>query len=134
MIAVDSSVVVAGFASWHEAHVPTRAALTRKPRLPAHVALEAYSVLTRLPPPHRFAAALVETLLAAHFSEPPLTLPGRQQTALIELAVEAGVTGGAIYDALVAATAKHAGATLLTRDRRARAIYEVVGVNFELVA
>ena len=134
MIAVDSSVVVAGFASWHDAHAPAREALGRKPRLPAHVALESFSVLTRLPPPHRFAAGLVEALLAAHFPEPPLGLPGRQQTALIQLAVKAGVTGGAIYDALVAATAKQAGATLLTRDKRARTIYEVVGVSFEFVA
>lgn len=41
--------------------------------------------------------------------------------------------GGATYDALVGATAKHAGATLLTRDRRAVAIYEVVGATYELV-
>ena len=133
MIAVDSSIVVAGFASWHEAHVPARAALARQPRLPAHVALEVYSVLTRLPPPHRFAPRLVAELLTAHFPEAPLTLPGRQQTALIEIALEAEVTGGAIYDALVAATAKHAGDTLLTRDKRARTIYEAVGVDFDFV-
>ena len=102
--------------------------------MPAHVALETFSVLTRLPPPHRFAAGLVEALLAAHFPEPPLVLPGDQQTSLIKLAAEAGVTGGAIYDALVAATAKHSGATLLTRDLRARSIYELVGVSFEFVS
>lgn len=133
MIAVDSSVVVAGFASWHDHHAAARGALARKPRLPAHVALEAFSVLTRLPPPHRFDAKLVGELLAAHFPDTPLTLPGRQQKALIELAVEAGVTGGSIYDALVASTAKHAGATLLTRDRRARPVYELVGVSFDFV-
>ena len=133
MIAVDTSVVVAGLASWHEAHSATRTALARQPRLPAHVALETYSVLTRLPPPHRFPPNLVGDLLAAHFPGAPLTLPGRQQASLIALAIESGVTGGAIYDALVAATAKHAGATLLTRDLRAIPIYERVGAVFELV-
>ncbi len=133
MIAVDTSVVVAGFASWHEAHPDARAALARQPLLPAHVAIESYSVLTRLPPPHRFARRLVGELLAAHFPEPLLILPGRQQASLIELAIEAKVTGGAIYDALVAATAKHAGATLLTRDRRAISVYELVGASFEFV-
>ncbi|HEX2798109.1 MAG TPA: VapC toxin family PIN domain ribonuclease, partial [Thermoanaerobaculia bacterium] len=41
--------------------------------------------------------------------------------------------GGAVYDALVAETARHAGATLLTRDRRAIAVYEKIGVTYELV-
>jgi len=43
--------VVAGFASWHEGHRSAAAALARKPRVPAHVLVETYSVLTRLPPP-----------------------------------------------------------------------------------
>ena len=133
MIAADTSVVVAGFASWHEAHAPARAALAKQPRIPAHVALESYSVLTRLPPPHRFAPRLAGELLATQFRDLMLTLPARQQQSLIAFAIEAGITGGAIYDALVAATAKHAGATLLTRDRRAIPTYELVGASFEFV-
>ena len=43
------------------------------------------------------------------------------------------MAGGAIYDALIAWTAKRAGATLLTRDRRAVRVYEAVGVRFDLV-
>jgi predicted nucleic acid-binding protein len=42
--------------------------------------------------------------------------------------------GGSIYDALIAATARHAGATLLTRDERARSVYERMQVAFELVS
>jgi hypothetical protein len=34
---------------------------------------------------------------------------------------------------LIAATAGRAGATLLSRDRRAAATYEVMGVDYELV-
>ncbi|MBM3750806.1 MAG: type II toxin-antitoxin system VapC family toxin [Acidimicrobiia bacterium] len=36
MIAVDSSVVVAAFASWHEGHTSAVAVLARSPRIPAH--------------------------------------------------------------------------------------------------
>jgi predicted nucleic acid-binding protein len=39
----------------------------------------------------------------------------------------------AIYDALIAATARHAGATLLTRDERARSVYDRMKVRYELV-
>jgi hypothetical protein len=35
MIAVDTSVVVAAFASWHEGHSGAAAALARRPRVPA---------------------------------------------------------------------------------------------------
>jgi AbrB family looped-hinge helix DNA binding protein len=81
VIAVDTSVVVAGFASWHEAH-RSAAALARQPRVPAHVLVEAYSVLTRLPPPHRAPARLVATFLAERFREAPLALPARAHREL----------------------------------------------------
>jgi predicted nucleic acid-binding protein len=133
MIAVDTSVVVAAFASWHEGHTAAAAVLARKPRVPAHVLVEAYSVLTRLPSPHRASADLVTDFLARRFREAPLTLPARAHTVLLEAASLAGVVGGSIYDALIAATVKHAGATLLTRDQRARSVYEQIGVRHELV-
>jgi predicted nucleic acid-binding protein len=131
--AVDTSVVVAGFAAWHEAHAPAAAALAKRPRIPAHVLAESFSVLTRLPPPHRAAAGLVAAFLGARFTDPPLVLPASEHRTLIEKAVAAGLTGGAIYDALIAATARTAGATLLTRDARARAVYDRMGVHYERV-
>jgi len=133
VIALDTSVVVAAFASWHEAHAQAVAQLVRQPRLPAHVALETYSVLTRLPPPHRAPAEIVDAFLSATFPHPTLSLPGGAQRALVKLAARVGLTGGAIYDLLIGATAKQARATLLTRDRRALAAYEAVGVSFELL-
>jgi predicted nucleic acid-binding protein len=133
VIAVDTSVVVAGFASWHEGHASAAAALARNPRLPAHVLLETYSVLTRLPPPHRASAGLVAAFLAGRFRERPLVLPGPQQARLVERAAEAGIVGGSIHDALIAATVRHAGGRLLTRDRRAASTYERVGVEYELI-
>ena len=76
MIAVDTSVVVAAFASWHQGHTSATAALARRPRVPAHVLLETYSVLTRLPPPHRAPAGLVAAFLAERFTAPPRRAPG----------------------------------------------------------
>jgi predicted nucleic acid-binding protein len=134
LIAVDTSVVVAAFASWHEGHASAVSALARRPRLPAHVAVEAFSVLTRLPPPHRAPADLVERFLRERFPEPLLPLPAEAHRALLSLAVRAGLAGGAIYDALVAVTAKRASASLLTRDRRAAPTYEAVGVRYELLS
>lgn len=133
MIAVDTSVVVAAFASWHEGHQRAAEALGRKPRVPAHVLIETYSVLTRLPPPHRAPIDVVSAFLAQRFPDAPLTLPGRAHVQLLQLAARENLAGGAIYDALIAATARHAGATLLTRDRRARVVYEHVGVRLELL-
>jgi predicted nucleic acid-binding protein len=45
----------------------------------------------------------------------------------------AGRSGAAIYDAQIAATAKHHGLKLLSRDRRAAATYDAIGVDYELV-
>ncbi len=134
MIAVDTSVLVAAFASWHEGHASGVAALARRPRVPAHVLIETYSVLTRLPAPHRAPAALVVAFLRERFSEPPLTLPARAHMSLVEQAAVQGMAGGSIHDALIAATARHARARLLTRDRRAAATYERLGTDFELLA
>jgi predicted nucleic acid-binding protein len=134
VIAVDTSVVVAAFATWHEGHASAAAALARNPRVPAHVLLEAYSVLTRLPPPHRAPAPLVAAFLAERFRGAPLALPPREHLRLVERAAAAGVVGGGIHDALIAAAALHARARLVTRDRRAVATYERLGAEYEILA
>jgi predicted nucleic acid-binding protein len=133
LIALDTSVVVAAFASWHEGHASAIATLARRPRLPAHVFVEAYSVLTRLPPPHRAPPDVAAAFLRERFPGTPLSLPSASQRDLVDFAARSGMLGGAIYDALVAATARRASATLFTRDRRAIPIYEAVGVQYELL-
>jgi predicted nucleic acid-binding protein len=134
VIAADTSVVVAAFATWHEGHASAVAAMRRhEPRLPAHVGLESFSVLTRLPPPHRARPEIVAAFLRARFPADPLTLPGGAHEDLIREATAAGLIGGAVYDALVAATARHAGATLISRDRRAVRVYKALGVKYELL-
>ena len=75
----------------------------------------------------------VATFLLKRFPDAPLVLPPRAYADPIAAAAVEGVAGGAIYDALIAATVRHAGATLLTRDQRARRVYERMKVSHELV-
>lgn len=134
MIAPDTSVLVAGFATWHEGHESATRALNRGVHLVAHTTVETYSVLTRLPSPHRVTPAAVHTYLTDLASgDCYLTLDAIAHHDLIDRLAERNVTGGATYDALVGLTAKAAGATLLTRDLRAVRTYERLRVEYELV-
>lgn len=133
MKAVDTSVVVAAFATWHEGHEAAVQALAQSPRIPAHVLIETFSVLTRLPPPHRAPPAVVWQFLSARFPDAALTLSGEAHHALIASAAQDRTAGGAIYDALIGATALAHGATLLTRDHRAKATYDRLGVRCAFV-
>ena len=74
MKAPDTSVVIAAFASWHENHEAARRTLDAGVRPIEHCALETYSVLTRLPPPHRTSGAVVRDFLATRFPPPFLRL------------------------------------------------------------
>jgi predicted nucleic acid-binding protein len=132
--AADTSLVVAAFASWHENHDGARRALDRGLRLIEHCALETYSVLTRLPFPHRTAGAVVRGFLEARFPEPFLRLDTRAYKRFVVGLTDHGVTGGAAYDALVAATAAGCDAELVTCDRRALPIYERYGVRSRLLS
>jgi predicted nucleic acid-binding protein len=53
---------------------------------------------------------------------------------LLDVAAAERIAGGALYDAVVAATAREAGATLITLDRRAVPTYQLLGVGYRLVA
>lgn len=66
-------------------------------------------------------------------SLPHVQLPPAEYMPLLKRFAGTGRPGGAIYDAQIAATAKHHGLTLLSRDRRAAVVYEVVGVDYELI-
>lgn len=133
MRAADTSLIVAAFASWHESHEGARRALDDGLLLIEHCALETYSVLTRLPPPHRTSAAVVRDFLTARFPQPFLRLNEQASKDFILGLPEHGVTGGAAYDALVAATAAGCNADLVTCDRRALPIYERYGVRTQLL-
>lgn len=134
MNAVDTSVAVAAALPWHESHGAARSALPG-PRTPllAQVAVETYSVLTRLPPPQRVPTSVARDYLHETFAFPPLVLGPDGYRRLLDLAADESIAGGALYDALVAATAREAGATLLTLDRRAVMIYQLLRVDYRLV-
>lgn len=129
MRAADTSLVVAAFASWHEHHNAARLALDGGLRLVEHCALETYSVLTRLPPPHRVAGPVARDFLAARFSQPFLRLGDQAYRKFLLELPECGIAGGSAYDALVAATAAAHGVELVTCDRRASPVYERYGVR-----
>ncbi|OGA22544.1 MAG: hypothetical protein A3I02_15130 [Betaproteobacteria bacterium RIFCSPLOWO2_02_FULL_67_26] len=133
MKAADTSLVIAAFASWHESHEAARRALDGGLRLIEHCALETYSVLTRLPPPHRTSSGVVRGFLTARFPQPFLRLSEQAYKAFILGLPDHGVTGGAAYDALVAATAAGCNAELFTCDRRALPIYERYGIRTRLL-
>ena len=99
----------------------------------APVAAETYSVLTRLPGAQRLSAATAHAYLTETFSQPPVTLSASGFARLLDRVRDAGITGGSVYDAVVAATAAEAGATLLSLDRRAARTYEAIGAEYELV-
>jgi predicted nucleic acid-binding protein len=131
MKAADSSVVVAAFASWHEHHVIARKAMTSRPRLVAHAALESYSVLTRLPPPHRAQPSIVHSFITERFTDPFLTLSETGYQELLATVAASHILGGPTYDALIAFTAAEHQATLMSLDQRAAATYEAIGVTVE---
>lgn len=129
----DTSVLVPAILSWHPDHDTSRRAIDGAvTQIPAHVLLEAYSVLTRLPAPHRISPEAAATAVAGVGLD-PLTLPGDRHRDLVVDLARRGLRGGTVYDALVGAVAVHHDLILLTRDRRARATYDVVGVRYSLV-
>lgn len=134
MITVDTSVALPAFATWHEHHGVAFPALERATRLVAHVGLETLSVLTRLPAPHRVEPSVALRLLETWFPDRPLTLNAMDNKRLLTVLVDAGVSGGAMYDGLVGFTAARTGHRLLTLDRRAAPTYDRLGVDYELLA
>lgn len=116
---------------WHEAHVASKAAASGA-HIPAHALLECYSVLTRLPQP--LASEDAGALLGARFATDHILVPTPElQASVVERCASLGISGGAVYDALIAMTAKAEGVLLLTRDRRASGTYERIGVDFRSI-
>ena len=131
---VDTSVAIALVSGDHPFHAVTLDHLAGMTLgLSGHAAFETFSVLTRMPPPNRRPPEVISALLAANFPQNRFLSP--TATALLLLGLPGvGLSGGSVYDALVAAAAKEHGHTLLTRDRRALNTYQRVGVTFELLS
>jgi len=119
---LDTNCLVAVVCSWHGHHEATRREIERryaageKLVLAAHSLAEAFSVLTRLPEPHRLSPEDAFALIEANWGETRLTwLTGSDYRATLRHCVESSIGGGAVYDALIAACARKARvATLVT--------------------
>ena len=105
----------------------------REVALAGHAAIETYSVLTRLPGDLRVEPRDAARLLAERFSS-PLLLAEKTTRRLVDTLARADVSGGAVYDALVAMAAVEHDADLGTRDARARATYDSVGARVVIAA
>lgn len=129
MIAIDSSVAVPALSAGHPDHVAAHALVAaERPSMPAHAALETYAVLTRLPAPVGLSPETASQVVLANFGDRLLHPKARTVKGLIAELAGASIGGGAVYDALIAVTARDAGATLVTNDRRAKGMYERLDV------
>jgi predicted nucleic acid-binding protein len=115
---------VAAVCAWHRHHAATRREIERRDAageklvLAAHSLAEAFSVLTRLPEPHRLRSDDALALIEANWGETRLVaLAATDYRAALRRCRDAGIGGGAVYDALIAACARKARvATLVTWD------------------
>ena len=129
ILLLDTSSAIALIIDVHEGHEATfQAVRGHILGLAGHAWFETYSVLTRLSIGLRLSPAAAHRLLAQDF---PATvfLSGAAMVDLIEEIAQQGIAGGAVYDALVAIAAREHRLPLVSRDRRARPVYEALGVD-----
>lgn len=130
-VLVDTSAAVAFIVDDHRLHESVVASLTgRSCGLAGHAAFETFSVLTRMPPPARRSPAVIARILKTDFPRTRF-LSSERAAALLESLDTHGITGGAVYDALVGAAALEHGLPLMTLDRRAAGTYRELGVEIE---
>jgi predicted nucleic acid-binding protein len=129
----DTSVVIAGLSAWHEQHATARKGLAAVEWLPAHVLAESVSVLSRLP--NGFAVPLIDAVATVRRVAEGRVRQLRGDRYLLAFGAvgSAGLGGGAVYDAIIGATAREHEATLLTLDHRAQRTYQAVGAAFEIL-
>ena len=132
--ALDTTVVIAALSPWHESHETAQAACGPEARIPSHVLLEAYSVLTRAPEPFRVLPALAAEILSRSWEGRVLAPPVSAMNEFPVVLARAGVSGGATYDGLVALTARSHELTLLSLDRRAERTYNALGVEHRFIS
>ncbi len=133
MIAADASVLVPALLANHEFHESCHESAGLVDVAVGHALVETYAVLTRLPQPYTVPPVQASAALRSYSSD-VLALPGDEIADAIDRFVSARASGGASYDALIAVTAAHHGASLLTRDERAAEVYERLGTDVMWVA
>jgi predicted nucleic acid-binding protein len=124
--ALDTSLLIAALQSWHSEHDRCARALNRALDhppviVPLHALLETYSVLTRLPRRIRLAPAQAFELLdrTLRGKAEIVEMSGGEGLRMLETLRDGDITGGAVYDAVIAESAFRAGArSLLTLNRQ----------------
>jgi predicted nucleic acid-binding protein len=109
----DTSCMIAAVCSWHEYHeaaareIESRLTGRAKMIVAAPALVEAYAVLTRLPPPHRLSPQTALTLLDSNFLKlgAVVALNAKSYKTLLLHAPKNGVAGGRTYDAVIGACA-----------------------------
>ncbi|HEX5927366.1 MAG TPA: PIN domain-containing protein [Baekduia sp.] len=128
-LALDTSVAIPLLVATHREHAAVvRWCDGRDVALSGPAVAETYSVLTRLPGDLRVLPEDAARLLRERFSA-PLVLSRKAAAKLPDTLGALEISGGAVYDALVALAAAEHGAQLATRDGRARTTYEAVGAR-----
>jgi predicted nucleic acid-binding protein len=134
VVLLDTSTAIALVVEDHEAHSRTLNALRgRRLGLAGHAWFEAYSVLTRLPPGLRLSPTNALRVLTGNFPASAF-LGETEASALGQELASLGISGGAVYDALVGAAVRQHGRRLASRDGRALPIYEALGAEIEAIA
>lgn len=137
---MDTNVIVAALLAWHEHHPRASSALREALTdadvvIPAPALVEAFSVMTRLPAPHRLSPRDTHTLLQDNFRDQArvVSLDARGLWRWLGGWADQGVSGGRTFDAHIVACAREAGAasvlTFNTRDFQA-----LVGDDLDVVA
>jgi predicted nucleic acid-binding protein len=134
VVLLDTSAAIALLVEDHEAHAVTLEGVRgRLLGLSGHAWFETYSVLTRLPGAQRRSPADALRLLDHNFRASAF-LGDAESVELGREIARLGVSGGAVYDALVGAAARQHGRRLVSSDARARPVYEALGVDLEVIS
>jgi predicted nucleic acid-binding protein len=133
-VLLDTSAALPFLLRGHAAHPSTHAALDgHRLGLAGHAAIETYSVITRLPGLERVSPAVAVQMLRHNFPH-TVHLSAKRSASLLSTLASSTISGGASYDALVAAAAVEHGCVLATRDHRAVSTYKHFDVEVRLLA
>jgi len=131
--------MIAAVCSWHEHHeaaaneIERRLAGRAKMIVAAPALVEAYAVLTRLPPPHRLSPKIALTLLENNFFKlaTVVALNAKSYETLLLRAPKNNLAGGRAYDAVIGACAEQARAsTVLTFNATD---FAALGQSFDVI-
>ena len=86
-----------------------------------------------MPAGQRVDPITAQRVIAAAFPGEWIALDARETCFALEEFADHDITGGSVYDALIAITARVRGAVLVSLDRRAASVYERVAAEYRLL-